>query len=232
MKLAGLIHFVVACPFLLGASLSCSSIADNNNAEVNSNVDPADPLMIEAWADNWFAMYVGDQLIVEDSVSITTERSFNGERASFDVERPFVASFVLKDFKETDSGLEYIGANNQQMGDGGFIAQIFDQATGEVIAVTDSDWKCLVIHEAPLNKSCEGSSNPDADCEFRSDPEPDGWKSPEFDDSAWASATEHSESTVGPKDGYDAITWDGAASLIWGEDLEADNTVLCRVLIE
>jgi len=37
---------------------------------------------------------------------------------------------------------------------------------------------------------------------------------------------------VGPKDGYDAITWDGAASLIWGEDLEADNTVLCRVLIE
>ena len=31
----------------------------------------------EVWADNWFAFYSGDQLVKEDSVSITTERSFN-----------------------------------------------------------------------------------------------------------------------------------------------------------
>ncbi|MBH0053119.1 hypothetical protein I6E74_02910 [Salinibacterium sp. SWN139] len=33
-----------------------------------------------------------------------------------------------KDFKETDSGIEYIGLANQQMGDGGLIAQVTDVA--------------------------------------------------------------------------------------------------------
>ena len=32
----------------------------------------------EVWADNWFAFYLGDRLIIEDSVSITTERSLCG----------------------------------------------------------------------------------------------------------------------------------------------------------
>ena len=36
------------------------------------------------------------------------------------------------------------------------------------------------------------------------------------------------EGDVGPKDGYDAIDWDGSATLIWGTDLEIDNTVLLR----
>ena len=30
-----------------------------------------------------------------------------------------------------------------------------DTETDEVIGVTNKDVKCLVIHEAPLNKSCE-----------------------------------------------------------------------------
>ena len=42
-----------------------------------------------------------------------------------------------KDFKETDSGIEYIGERNQQMGDGGLIAQIKDVRTGKVVAVTE-----------------------------------------------------------------------------------------------
>ena len=29
-----------------------------------------------------------------------------------------------------------------------------------------------------------------------------------------------------PKDGYNKIEWDGAARLIWGSDLEVDNTIL------
>ena len=37
----------------------------------------------EVWADNWFAMYIGDKLVLEDSVSITTERSFNAESFGF-----------------------------------------------------------------------------------------------------------------------------------------------------
>ena len=29
----------------------------------------------EVWADNWFAFYLGESLVMEDSVPITTERS-------------------------------------------------------------------------------------------------------------------------------------------------------------
>ena len=60
-------------------------------------------------------MYNNGELVVEDSVSIDTERSFNSETVDFTAEYPLELAFVLKDFKENDSGLEYIGANNQQM---------------------------------------------------------------------------------------------------------------------
>ncbi len=186
----------------------------------------------EVWADNWSSMYVGEELVMEDSVSINTERSFNQETFSFDATRPFQLNAVLKDFKETDSGLEYIGEANQQMGDGGYIAQITDRDSGEVIAVSNSEWRCLVIHEAPLNKDCEDSADPDTDCLFEVTDEPDGWKADDYDDSAWEAATEHSEADVSPKDGYDQISWDASAALIWGADLEADNTILCRVTVE
>jgi len=189
---------------------------------------------LEAWSDNWFAAYQGSDLIVEDSVSITTERSFNAEVASFMGSYPLHLNVILKDFKENDTGLEYIGAGNQQMGDGGFIAQITNESTNQVVAVTSSDWKCEVIHEAPLDKSCESEPNPIAGvapCTFVINDEPMNWKSETFDDSDWDYATEHSMEAVSPKGGYDEITWDDSARLIWGNDLEADNTLLCRVTI-
>ena len=52
----------------------------------------------DVWADNWFALYVGDKLLIEDSVSITTERSFNAESFTFNADYPIVLNFVLKDF--------------------------------------------------------------------------------------------------------------------------------------
>ncbi|MEL0642610.1 PEBP family protein, partial [Pseudoalteromonas aliena] len=43
------------------------------------NTNPAitgkNNLKLEAWADNWIKAYIGEQLLVEDSVTITTERS-------------------------------------------------------------------------------------------------------------------------------------------------------------
>lgn len=189
----------------------------------------------EAWADNWFALYLGDQLLLEDSVSINTERSFNAEVFTFKADYPLVLNFILKDFKENDTGLEYIGEGNQQMGDGGFIAQFTDEATGKVVAVSNDSWKCLVIHEAPLDKACEDESNPVAGeglCGFTAMDEPTGWKTTDFDDSSWVNATVHTASDVGPKDGYDEISWDSTAQLIWGSDLETHNTILCRTTVE
>ena len=36
--------------------------------------------LAEVWADNWFALYVNGKKVGEDSVPITTERSFNSEK--------------------------------------------------------------------------------------------------------------------------------------------------------
>lgn len=189
----------------------------------------------EAWADNWFAVYAGEQLLLEDSVPITTERSFNQETFTFKADYPLVLNFVLKDFKENDTGLEYIGESNQQMGDGGFIAQFTDASTGKVVAVTDENMRCMVIHTAPLDKSCETESNPIAGqgaCAFTAVEEPAGWKPTSFDDSAWEPATVYSSGQVSPKEGYDEISWNSAAQLIWTSDLETHNTILCRLVIE
>jgi hypothetical protein len=183
---------------------------------------------IEVWADNWMAVYIDGELIGEDSVSITTERSFNAETFTFEATVPFQVAIEAKDFKQTDSGLEYIGESKQQMGDGGIIAQITDAATGEVIAATDASWLALVVHQAPLNTDCVSDADPDSTCKFLITDTPADWASAAFEDSGWMNAIEWSELDVSPKDGYDEINWDASAQLIWGTDLEVDNTVLPR----
>lgn len=213
-------------------ALALAGCGPDEQTTVNEDIDQSDGFLLEAWADNWFAAYLDGALIAEDSVPITTERSFNAERVSFAGSYPLTLAFVLKDFKENDSGLEYIGSDRQQMGDGGFIAQITDTGTGDIVGVSDAGWRCLVVHEAPLDKGCERSGDPLAECTWTITEEPAGWKDAGFDDSGWASATVHTAAAVSPKDGYDAITWDASARLIWGSDLEADNTILCRVTIE
>ncbi len=194
----------------------------------------AETYTADVWADNWFSLNVNGEQVAEDSVSITTERSFNAESFSFTAERPFVLGLTAKDFKENDTGLEYIGSRRQQMGDGGVIVQIKDEA-GNTIAVTNEDWQCLVVHRAPLDKACADESNPVAGeglCGFEEFAEPAGWDTADFDASDWPSAVAHSESAVSPKQGYDRISWDNTAQLIWGADLETDNTILCRLIVE
>ncbi|WP_305972339.1 MULTISPECIES: PEBP family protein [unclassified Mameliella] len=200
---------------------------------ISTSALSAETFSADVWADNWFAMRINGAQVAEDSVPITTERSFNAESFDFEAERPFVIGLVAKDFKENDTGLEYIGTRRQQMGDGGLIAQIKD-ATGATVAVSNSDWQCLVIHTAPLDKSCEGAANPVAGegaCAFEVMDEPDGWDQAGFDASHWPQASIFSEREVSPKDGYDRIDWVSEAQLIWGPDLEQSNTVLCRLTV-
>lgn len=129
----------------------------------------------DAWADNWFSAYLGDRLLKEDSVPITTERSFNAESFAFEATYPFVLSFVLKDFIQNDSGLEYIGAANQQIGDGGFVFQLREADSGKTVLVSSAAWRCMVIQKAPLNPTCEKDPDPLSTCKFQRDPEPLGW---------------------------------------------------------
>lgn len=213
---------------VLVSLLALGSIACGTGA-TNSNPTPSSlHFQGQAWADNWFAMYLGDRMIVEDSVPITTERSFNAETFSFDANYPLVLAFVIKDYKQNDSGLEYIGLPNQQMGDGGFIFQLKDNQLGRIVNTSNAAWRCKVIHRAPLNKTCAKDPKPELTCMSMIESEPVGWKKPAFDDSTWASATEYTAAAVGPKDGYFQIPWDSAARLIWTSDLQMDNTLLCR----
>lgn len=226
-----LIAILVATALLAGA---CSSDDTATAGAVDTSAIAAGTsatFVAEVWVDNWFSLTVNGEFVGEDSVPITTERSFNAETFTFDATYPLTIAVEAKDFKETDSGLEYIGENNQQMGDGGLILQITDQGTGAIVATTSGDWRTLVIHEAPLNKDCEDSSDPDTECESRIAAAPAGWTDVDFDDSAWSNATVWSSSDVGPKDGYDEISWSSSAQLIWGTDLESDNTVLTRFTV-
>lgn len=194
----------------------------------------AETYSADVWADNWFEMRIDGQTVMEDSVPITTERSFNAESFRFTAQPPFTIGLIAKDFKENDSGLEYIGTRRQQMGDGGVIVQIKD-AAGDVVAVSDDAWRCLVIHSAPLDKSCANESHPVAGegaCAFEATDAPDGWDLADFDATDWPAASLYSAAEVRPKGGYDDIAWSPSAQFIWGPDLEQSNTVLCRLVVE
>lgn len=199
-----------------------------------SNAKPGDKT-VDVWVENWFEMYVNGNKRLEDSVPITTERSFNSETKTIKDALPLTIAIMAKDFKENDSGLEYIGTGRQQMGDGGFIFQIKDAVTGKTIAVSNSAMKCLVVHRGPLDTACAEEQSPVAGqgaCAFEETAIPANWTAPGFDDRAWPAATEHSAKAVSPKDGYNNITWDSSAKFVWSSDLVQDNTVLCRVTIK
>ena len=225
-KNIGVIAISVALPSLIAA---CSVAASTQSSA-------GTPITVKAeiWADNWFALYNGDTLIKEDSVPITTERSFNSESFTFQASYPLHLNIVAKDYKANNTGLEYIGTPRQQIGDGGLKAQFTDLASGKIIAVTNQNAKVLVIHKAPLEPACAKEANPVAGqgpCAFMSILEPNGWKSADFDDRDWSKASVFTAAEVGPKDGYLDIAWNEAAQFIWGSDLLADNTVLMRISV-
>jgi len=219
------------------AASSDTTASDNDTTAADDNSEPApteasneaSTFLVQVWADNWMAVYVDGELVGEDSVSITTERSFNAEEFTFEATYPFVLGIQAKDFMETESGIEYIGEANQQMGDGGLIAQVTDVASGEVVAVTDASTTAFITQRAPLNPACERSADPDSECESETNDVSTDWAAADFDDSDWSNATEWNAAAVSPKDGYDEIDWDSAAQLIWGTDLEIDNIIVFRM---
>lgn len=206
-------------------------MSTDSMAMVSSTIAPAattTTFTAEVWADNWFALYINGVLVGEDSVSITTEKSFNSDTITFTASYPFTIAMVTKDFKQDDSGLEYIGTNRQQMGDGGFVAQFTDTSTGKVVASTNSTWRGLVVHQAPLDTSCEKSASPMTECTSKISTEPANWAQSNFNDSSWPTATVYTKDAIGVKDGYNSISWTTKAQLIWTSNLEIDNTILWR----
>ena len=223
----------------LDAATTSTIVAGSTMTSNETAVDPSttaaksvlSSFTAEVWADNWFSLYINGKLVGQDSVAITTEKSFNSDRITFTASYPFTIAMVTKDFKQNDTGLEYIGTDRQQMGDGGFVAQFTDNSTGKVVAFTNSSWRGLVVHQAPLNVSCEKSKTPDTECTSRISAEPAGWSQTSFNDASWSSASTYSKEQVGVKDGYNNISWSSNAQIIWTSDLEIDNTILWRYTV-
>jgi phosphatidylethanolamine-binding protein (PEBP) family uncharacterized protein len=186
----------------------------------------------EVWADNWFSLYINGKKVGQDSVPITTEKSFNSEKIKFTATYPLTIAVIAKDFTENSSGLEYIGKSNQQIGDAGIILQIREVDSDRVIAQTQNDWKVLTINKAPLNPECVTSNNPLNDCKSSNIKMPSSWASPRYKDTSWKSATSFSKEAVGVKDGYFDYTWAPSAALIWSSDLKLDNVILLRKIIK
>ncbi len=205
-----------------------SGIASSVLLAAASTASAEENISVQLWADNWFEFYVDGEVVMTDPVPLTTERSFNAEVFSFSADLPAQIAVHIADYKENDSGFEYIGSHRQQMGDGGFIAEFFNEA-GEMIASSSDEWLCKVIHQAPLNPSCASDIST---CQANILPEPEGWTEPAFDDSDWQNAIEHSAQQVRPHGGYSNYSWLPEAKLIWGEDLEIDNTLLCRFTLD
>jgi phosphatidylethanolamine-binding protein (PEBP) family uncharacterized protein len=185
----------------------------------------------EIWVDNWFALYINGKKVGEDSVPITIVRSFNSQKVTFTATYPFTVGFVIKDYVENASGLEYIGQANQQIGDGGAIMQIREKRSGKVVAATDKSWKIFVINTAPTNPECVTSRSPLLDCKAVNYPTPANWSTSVFKDRSWKSASEYSSDEVGVKEGYFDFSWSPDAHLIWSSDLKLDNTVFVRKVV-
>jgi phosphatidylethanolamine-binding protein (PEBP) family uncharacterized protein len=185
----------------------------------------------EVWADNWFSLYINGKKVGEDSVPITTTKSFNSEKIKFTATYPFTVGIIAKDYTENSSGLEYIGQPNQQIGDAGMSLQIRDLTSGKIVAATDSSWKTFLVNKAPLNPTCVTSANPIVDCKYANTTAPTNWAISSYKDSKWPSAVEFTPEDVGVKDGYFDISWSPTAKLIWTSDLKLDNTILIRKTI-
>lgn len=69
-----------------GSALQPETIADTSGAIT---------IKADVWADNWFSFSLGDRLLKEDSVPITTERSFNAESFAFKADYPLVRNLFL-----------------------------------------------------------------------------------------------------------------------------------------
>lgn len=212
-----------------GSSTDASTSTAKTDARTSTTAASAPVKFVaDVWADNWFALYVNGKLVGEDSVPITTQRSFNAERITFTATYPLTIAMVAKDYIQDASGLEYIGTPQQQIGDGGVIAQIRDEATGRLVAVTNGDWRALVVQRSPLDPSCATSTDPLAACEQATEMTPSDWVTPTFDDASWPQVTEYTPEQVRAHGDYSSVDWDPSASLIWGSDLKVDNVLLMR----
>ena len=179
----------------------------------NGIVKPAmtDTMRGSMYADNWFALWVNGRLVCIDSIDFLPHNVVSVDLLP---EYPMTIAVMAKDNASPTTGCEY----GRQIGDGGFILKFADGT------VTDARWKATCVMHGPIGRNVD-------DPKVRTDPIPDGWNQPGFDDSSWPSAVEYSQDRIDPKQPFFEHDFAGA-KWIWTSDLDLDNTVLLRTRVE
>ena len=167
----------------------------------------ANLVKLSAYADNWCMIYINGKLVAVDSLEFLPH---NVVSVNILPAYPMTIAVLARDNADPKTGLEY----GTQIGDAGFILKLADGT------VTSAAWKAKNFFKGPLNRDI---ANPKVEYT----PVPANWFAPDFDDSAWAAATEYPESRVKPDGDYAASDFSGA-KFIWTDDIDLDNTVIFR----
>lgn len=171
----------------------------------------ADTIKVNAYADNWFVLYINGRLTAVDSIPFTPH---NVIAVDILPEYPMTIAVMAKDNADPKTGLEY----GDRIGDGGFIIKFGDGT------VSNATWKAKSFFRGPLNADVR---NP----KVEHTPVPANWFAVDFDDRAWANAVEFTEERVNPKEPYYSADFKGAR-FIWTADLDLDNTIIFRTRVE
>ncbi len=151
------------------------------------------------------------RLVAVDPIQFTPH---NVVSVDFLPEYPMNIAVLVKDNADPKTGLEY-GTN---IGDGGFILKFGDGT------VTNASWKVKSFFHGPLHGDTQ---NP----QVKTEPLPDHWWDPAFDDTTWPQAKEYTVEEVDPKAPYFETDFKDA-KFIWTSDLALDNTIIFRTRIE
>jgi phosphatidylethanolamine-binding protein (PEBP) family uncharacterized protein len=185
---------------------------DKGGADKQGLVKPAmtDTIQASVYADNWFKLYINGKLVAVDPIDFLPHNVVSVEILP---EYPMTVAVMAKDNADPQTGMEY----GTQTGDGGFIIK-FSNGT-----VSNAKWKAKSFFKGPLANT--------AGPKVAHAPIPENWFAVNFDDSKWANATEYTEQRVNPKEPFYKADFTGAR-FIWTEDLNLDNTVIFRTMIE
>ena len=218
----------------------CGGPGDNPNyeSELETVVVDRDGEEVTAFVfgDNYYELYVNGTIVARDPIGFIP---FNSSVVRFKAKQPVTYAVKLVDWgTHLGVGMEYERWN---VGDGGFIAKFSDGTK------TDASWKCRAFYMSPLEDAGCVRDGPDtsacperppcvardpASCRALHLPVPADWASPDFDDSAWHSASTYPASAVTNQAAYvNYADKFGDAEFIWSHNLDQDNLVLCRTTV-
>lgn len=186
--------------------------ASRSTAQTIRKPEMSDTIKANIYADNWFMLYVNGELVAVDSIRFLPH---NVVAVDLLPSYPMTIAVIAKDNADPKTGMEYA---NTHIGDGGFILKFGDGT------VTDKTWKTKCVSRGPIGRDVNSPT-------VENTPIPQNWYAVAFDDGAWDYAVEFTEQQVNPKKPFYDFDFQGA-KFIWSGDLDVDNTILFRKVVQ